>query len=232
MSMDNKSIQYAFILNNQLRASYDLTISEDGTLHPDCFPPKSPDWAKLEFCKCPHCPISAKASEYCPTALALNIIGEEWSGINSYEAIQVEINLQTRKVSARTSAQVALGSLVGLLMGASQCPHLSFFRPLARNHLPLATPEETSFRVLENLLAFCRLYESDPADFNQKLEKIYDNLEILNRHITQRIKSVEKENVTTQAIIQLDCLAKLIPTAIEESKDKLLGYFTTFKKTI
>ncbi|MDH5217024.1 MAG: hypothetical protein OEX19_04975 [Gammaproteobacteria bacterium] len=232
MNTGNKLIQYAFTLKDQRQASYDLTISEDGTLHPDCFPSTSPDWAKLEFCQCPHCPITTKTSEHCPTALALNIIGEEWSGVSSYEAIQVEINLQTRKVSANTSAQVALGSLVGLLMGASQCPHLSFFRPLARNHLPLATPEETSFRVLENLLAFCRLYEEDPIDFNRQLEKIYDNLEILNRNITQRIKSVEKENVTTQAIIQLDCLAKLVPAAIEESKDKLLGYFSTYQTTI
>ena len=229
MNISDKTIIYKFSRNNQSFANYEIVITGHGTLHPDCFSnSSSPNWAKLSFNKCPHCPLNDVEHKYCPTSLALNLIGNEWNDVKSYEKIDLEVNLQERKVSAHTTTQVALSSLVGLLMGASECPHLAFFHPLARNHLPLATPEETGARVLKNFLSFNQLYEKSKANLTTQIEDVYQNLETLNRYVSQRLSSAENENLTTQAVVQLDCLTKLVPASIQESKKSLIELFATY----
>ena len=42
--------------------------------------------------------------------------------------------------------EIAIRSLIGLIMALSGCPHMEFFKPLARFHLPWASLEETTLR--------------------------------------------------------------------------------------
>ena len=106
-------------------------------------PKTLPDWTRLDFCQCTHCPLSMNSHTHCPLALNLVNIIHELDTLDSYQQIHIKVIMKNRTISQKTTVQKALGSLMGLVIATSGCPHTRFFKPMARFHLPLADEEET-----------------------------------------------------------------------------------------
>jgi len=151
----------------------------------------------------------------------------------SYDTIHVDIITPQRSVSKETSAQKGLSSLMGLIMATSGCPHMEFFKPMARFHLPLASAEETVYRATSMyLLAQYFLWkEGQAADLDlEGLKKIYADIQILNECMANRLRCVCEKDVALNSLTILDIFAQTLPFVIEDSLKEVRYMFEPYLK--
>jgi len=121
--------------------------------------------------------------------------------------------------------------MMGLVIATCGCPHTAFFKPMGRFHLPLASNEETLFRATSMYLLaqyFLKM-EGRHADLElEGLTKIYQNMQIVNVAIANRLRSTSMSDSSINAIIILDNYAKSLPYAIEKSLENLRHLFLPF----
>lgn len=148
----------------------------------DSFTP--PEWTRLDYRQCSHCPLDPSEHTYCPVALNLAwVLPDELPG-RSHDPLVLEVETPQRSYHAETTLQRALSSLFGLVAALSDCPHTRFLRPVAVFHLPLSTHTETMVRVIGfQLLERYIRNRQDPevAVDLDGLEQRYSNLKELNR---------------------------------------------------
>lgn len=127
-----------------------------------------PFWTELGFKQCSHCPLNPSRESHCPLALHLAELIERCSALISYEGVHVTVTTPQRTIVKKTTAQRAIGSLMGLIMASSGCPHTRFFRPMARFHLPFADEQETIYRSASSYLLaqYLRKQEGLEPDFD------------------------------------------------------------------
>lgn len=192
-------------------------------------PDERPGWTALEFEMCPHCPLDPATSPHCPAAVALAPLVGVFDRFMSYHRCSLEVETEERRVADPDLAvQKALGSLMGLVMAGSGCPYTAGLRPMARFHLPLASPEETIYRATSMYLLAQYLRERSglPADWTlEGLSSMYADLQVVNRHLSKRLNSVVSTDSSVNAVISLDVFAAFLPMAIEESLEQLRPYF-------
>ena len=225
------SIQYSFTLTNGSKEAFDLQLDPTSLRLRSIAQEKLPSWTRLEFHQCPHCPLTQKAYPHCPLAVNLVKIIERFGRLISYDEIKVEILTEERLVSQRTSALEGISSLMGLVIATSDCPHTDFFKPMARFHLPLASHEETIWRAIATYLIaqYFLKVQGERVDFElDGIIKIYDNIEILNAAIVERLRSASEEDSTVNALIHLDIFAKLLAPGLQESLNILQQIFNPF----
>lgn len=187
-----------------------------------------PDWAELEYHQCFNCPLTSDDYLYCPLAVSLVPIIYWCKDLVSYDEVDVTVTSIEREVSAHTSLQRAVSSLLGLLMSSSACPKMKFLRPLARFHLPLATHEETIFRSVS--ATFLRRYfnrkeiEKNEDPLNE-LKEQYQELQDLNRFIADRIRGAIKHDAAVNAIVLLDVLSKSVSFSLDDSLHQISYLF-------
>jgi len=228
------AINYKIILSGDRVCDFDLKIDRESLilLHEEDF--ELPEWTKLDFCKCSHCPLNSKEHPRCPIALNLAGTLKTFSKITSYDRVELEVVTNERRITQETSAQQAISSLMGLLIATSGCPHTHFFKPMARFHLPLASEEETIFRSTGNYLLaqYFSAKNGGSFDFDLKgLEEIYRNIETLNLKVVERVRAACLEDSTVNAMIILDFFAKMLPDLIDESMDDIRYMFEPYLKT-
>lgn len=190
-----------------------------------------PDWAKLEFHQCPHCPLQASQIPYCPAAASLVELVNCCGDLVSHEQLVIEVATPERNIRGSISAQKGLSSLMGLLLAVSGCPHTAHFKPMARFHLPLANEQETLYRAATMYLLgqYFRSLDGRKAAFNfAGLRAIYADLRIVNRHLANRINRIVQQDSTLNALIILDILARQVPDAIEDELENLRPLFKTY----
>ena len=101
-------------------------------------------------------------------------------------------------------------------MATSGCPHLDWFRPLARFHLPFSTIEETMFRILS--MHFVGEYLNSEEEITlgiDKMKKHYAAVEVVNINFIKRIQARCKGDADLNAIAALDLFAKLFSIEYE-----------------
>ena len=205
--------QYKLQMNE---STYELQIEHD-----DC----APTWTDLEFNQCQHCPLFSDEVEKCPVAVNLIPFIDLCGNLSSYDTLDVEIQTSQRSYFVKeTTTQRAFSSLLGLIIATSNCPHTSFFRSMARFHLPLANEHETLFRAASSylLMQYFKKQSGKETDFNlQGLEEIYKNIQIVNKSMAMRLRAACQNDAAVNSIILLDMLAKGVPYSIEEALSEL-----------
>ena len=162
-------IQYKFTLADGSKENFNLELN-DNTLELINFAPENlPDWTKLDFHKCPHCPFDSSSVPYCPVAKNLVPIVTLFEKLLSYDEIYVEVVTKERSMAQDTTAQRAISALMGLVMATSGCPHTSFFKPMARFHLPFASEKETLYRATSMYLLAQYFLEKEGHGFDHDL---------------------------------------------------------------
>jgi len=166
---DSTSVAYRFELPDG--TSYSFTVSV-GARPLERTVSDPPEWAKLDVHKCPHCPLDATESPWCPAALsisdAVKTLGDLWS----HQRVALTVTTPERSfVFDDVQLQDALRSLMGLVLATSGCPHTAFFRPMARFHTPMSSVEETVYRATSMYLLgqWVRRSEGGDTDFSQLL---------------------------------------------------------------
>jgi len=184
------------------------------------------DWARLEFNQCPHCPLTSEQSPLCPFADALSGFIEGFDEFWSYETADIEVVTTNRTVIGHKPLQHGMASLIGLIGATSGCPHLAFFRPMARFHLPFARDDETLYRVFS--MHLLEAYLKGELLTDTTLQGLADRNQaatIVNRAVVQRIRSAFHKDVVLNALIVLDSFAQSVPFVIKERLDELRQMF-------
>jgi hypothetical protein len=191
----------------------------------------SREWTRLSFHRCIHCPLYPEEQPFCPLASAIDRIIAKINNFLSYDEVHARVEFKNRTVSAGITVQRALGSLLGLIIPASGCPHTAYFRPMSRFHLPFADTEERIYRATTMfLLAQYFIHQKNdciPPDFS-RLETIYDNVHIVNTQICKRLRDFCANDSPVNAIIILDTLAVALHSALKHDLDTFASYFTAF----
>jgi hypothetical protein len=194
-------------------------------------PENLPPWTKINFHQCPHCLLNIQEHAHCPIAVHMVKIIELLKSLLSYEEIHVDIITPQRRVSRDTSAQKAVSSLMGLIMATSGCPHMEFFKPMARFHLPLASIEETIYRATSMYLLaqYFLQKEGKKADMElEGLKNIYRNIKIINESMAGRLRAISDKDVALNSLVILDIFAQTLPFAIEESLEDVRYLFSSY----
>jgi len=229
--MGTMTIKYYFTLPEGVREVFNLQFDAQelelvGSIQ-DVLPP----WTKLDFHQCPNCPLTPDTHPHCPLAARLVDIVQRFEGLVSYSEIQVDVMTAERFITQETTVQRGMSSLMGLVMATSGCPHMAFFKPMARFHLPFASAEETVYRATSMyLLAQYFLHkEGHQADLDLTgLREIYNNIEIVNVSVAKRLRTATEADSAINAIILLDIYTKAIPVVIEESLEEIRYLFAPF----
>ena len=190
-----------------------------------------PYWAKLEFHQCPNCPLKKEESPYCPLTLHLIDIVKSFDKANSYDEVFVECKIGERCISQKTTLQKGISSLMGLLIAYSGCPQTRFFKPMAYFHLPFSTTEETIVRATSMFLLgqYLKKMKDNSGIFDlEGLKSIYQNIQIVNNAVAERLKAASKSDSSINAIVLLDLFAKDIPCIIEESLEEIRHIFDAY----
>ena len=229
--MEIIEIQYCFILDDQRHEIFDLQLDPRTLEVINNKNQNFPFWTALEFQQCPHCPLDKETVPHCPVATGLLGVVERFDKIFSYDELDLEVITNQRRVTQHTTAQRALGSLIGLLFATSGCPHTDYFKPMARFHLPLASMEETMFRVTSMYLMaqYFRQKEGVESDFEfAGLKDILDNMHRLNVMIAERIRNATETDSSLNAVIQLDTFLGMMPFVSQEQMAKLRHLFVAY----
>jgi len=229
--MGTMTIKYYFTLPEGVREVFNLQIDAQEVELVGGMPDVLPSWAKLDFHQCPNCPLTPDTYSHCPLAAHLVDIVRRFEGLVSYSEIQVDVMTAERFITQETTVQRGMSSLMGLVMATSGCPHMAFFKPMARFHLPFASAEETVYRATSMyLLAQYFLHkEGHQADLDLTgLREIYNNIEIVNVAVAKRLRTATEADSAINAIILLDIYTKAIPVVIEESLEEIRYLFAPF----
>ena len=191
-----------------------------------------PFWSQLDYQQCENCPLSKEQSPQCPVAINLMPLIELCSSLVSYENVKMELITSERTVSHdNTTLQRVLSSILGLIMATTACPHTEYLKPMARFHLPLASPEETIYRTTSMFLL--AQYFRHKAGLTTTLEldeltDIYHNLQVVNRALARRFRAAISEDATLNAIILLDLLSQSVTWSIEDGLEELRYLFKRY----
>ncbi|MBU0808353.1 MAG: hypothetical protein KKD30_03860 [Gammaproteobacteria bacterium] len=190
-----------------------------------------PEWTRLAFQQCPHCPLKAEAQWACPFALALQQPVRLLAGHASFEAVEVQVQHRGREIRQRTTLQRAAGSLLGLLGATSGCPHTRFLEPMAWFHLPFSSSDETLFRVLGSYLLGQHLKAQKGLVVDWQLDGLreaYRNLRKVNQGMAKRLQAACNEDSSLNGLVLLDLLAADTLYSLEQSEGELDAYFAGY----
>lgn len=190
-----------------------------------------PDWVRLDFHRCPHCPLAAAEHPYCPIAVRLADLMALCEKLLSHDEVELEVICAERRIIAQTSAQRAVSSLMGLVFATSGCPHTVFLKPMARFHLPLASGEETVYRSTSMYLLaqYFRSRQGLPVDHElAALKRHYGELHLVNRTMAERLRAIVSKDAAVNAVVLLDLFAKSLPYSIEESLEEIRYLFADY----
>lgn len=237
--MSNYTITYVFQLIHPQKANqsieYQVPIDEKTLQY---IPPKSPQqlnyplWTELKFHQCEGCPLKEDDYKYCPVAKNLHELVTHFQNEKSYEKVQMKVLTPERTYLKETDLQTGLFSIFGLIMAASECPQMNFFRPLVKFHLPFANLEETLFRTIS--MFFLRHYflGDRTANFNQILDDLkrsYEKVSLVNKGLLERINHVVQADAEKNALVGLNLFVQAFSMEYETNLDSLAYLFDYFR---
>lgn len=189
----------------------------------------APFWTKLAYHRCPNCPLSVEAHPHCPPAVDLKDVIARFAEILSIETAQVRVVTKERVVEKTTDTQTALQSLAGLVMASSACPILARLKPLARQHLPFATVEETITRTAGAFLLreYFRYKDGEEPDLDlDGLRRLYQELQDVNMAFSDRIRAAAKRDAGLNALALLFSVAALVSASLEDDLKKIRPHYS------
>jgi hypothetical protein len=187
----------------------------------------NPAWTLLSYHQCENCPLSSKIF-YCPIAVNLSKIVEEFKSVLSYEKTFVTVVTPQRTFQKETTVQKGLSSIIGIYMATSNCPIFDQLRPMIRFHLPFATMLETMFRAVSFYLTsqyFSMLDGGTPDWELNKLKEIYRQVSIANKGISKRISAASPHDANINAVIILHSYGEMIELFINNGLKDIRPFF-------
>jgi hypothetical protein len=222
-------IIYTYAFRSGVTKTFDLLIDRKTLGLIVQYPPRQPSWALLSRNQCANCSLDVNRYPFCPIALNLIEIAEQFTQMVSYEEVRVTVTTDERTYLKDTSLQQGLTSLLGIIMTTSGCPVMQPLKPMVRFHLPFATLTETAYRMVSMYLVaqYLRHGETHPFEFTlqEDLKKIYKEIAIVNRDFVRRLRDASIEDANINALVGLDCFATMVPLIADDMLKEIRQYF-------
>lgn len=231
--MKNIVVEYLFKLNSGKEELFHLEFDREDFELIRNTSKRLPKWTALGFHQCSNCPFDPEKRKYCPLCAGLVDMLKRLGSIKAYDELTLTVKTEQRTIMQETVVHVALSSMMGLIIAASGCPHTVFFRPMARFHLPLASEEETLYRVTSMYLLAQYFIRKDGkgGDFSlEGLNKIYKNIQLVNTSMVTRLHAATRTGSSVNAVFLLDSHAQLVPYYIMKSLEDIRYIFTPYLK--
>ena len=190
-----------------------------------------PAWTALGFRQCSLCPLTPKQTPHCPLALHLHDLVERFHDTCSIDEVELEVVTEERRVIQRLAIQQAIASMLDLLWPICGCPVTTNMKPLARFHLPVASEEETVFRVTGMYLLaqyFLSHNHGDGCIDLKGLTRIYSDYHILNKAVASRLREVTHSDSLKNAIALIDMYSLLVPALLEDQLAEMRPFFSAY----
>lgn len=187
-----------------------------------------PDWTRLDFHQCQHCPLTPGESPYCPFAVALREPVALLSSIASYEEVDAVVHWRGREIRQSTTIQRGAGALLGAVSATSGCPHTLPLKAMAWFHWPFSTSDETIYRSLGTYLLAQHLRKQrglEPDWELNGLRAVYRNLRQVNLGMANRLRAAADRDSSVNAIVLLDLLAADTLYSIDQYNGELDPFF-------
>lgn len=222
-------ITYRYRFEDGREVEFPIVLLKSNLLIQNSTPCDPPFWAELQFNRCDVCTLDQVTHSYCPVALNLSPVVEAFRDFFAYEAVDVLVTTQERNYSKSATIQEGLSALLGLIMVTSSCPVMERLKPMVRFHLPFAALEESTYRMLSMYL-MAQLYRKRRglhADWDLAgLDAVYVDIGNVNEFFAKRLLAAAKKDANVNAMVNLDCLAKMVPFTVEELLEEMDGYFS------
>jgi hypothetical protein len=229
--MDSVNIEYRIKLSQERTEHFNFELDGESFDLKGSAPPNPPEWTRLSFKQCPHCPLTEANHPRCPLALQLHDIVNRFHDTRSIDKVELEVVTQERRVIQTLDIQRAIASILDLIMPICGCPKTACLKPLARFHLPLASEEETVFRVTGMYLL--AQYFLSHASSGSRIELdglsgIYEGLHDLNKAVTSRLRDVTRSDSLKNAFALVDTYSILVPLLVEDRLVEMRGFFESY----
>jgi hypothetical protein len=180
----------------------------------------------LEFNQCPNCPVKSSGCSQCPPAADLQEVIDVFKHTVSYDRVMVKVITEDRTYVKECDVQTGLRALVALIMSTSGCPVVGRMRGLARMHLPFASMQETTFRLVGAYLLrqYLIAQQGGQPDWNlQGLTEYMNELQVVNRTFKRRLDVAAQQdaslNVLGTLVFVTICVADSIEYQLNDLKD-------------
>ncbi len=191
--------------------------------------PKQPAaWTKLEYCQCSNCPLKRDKNEYCPAALDIQPIIEEFRKMPGFTKVEVKVLSEEREYRKTTGLEEGLRSLMGLVMANSDCPILANLKPMAFTHLPFASQDEFIIRSAGTYLLRQYFNMKDEKEGDWELDGLVSlnrELQLVNQAVWQRVHSACEGDSNLKALLSFFTLSSSVSYSLETQLNKLKGRF-------
>lgn len=221
-------IEYRFTMGNGKKEVFTFALDPERGEILGLETGKMPSWTRLEYFQCANCPLKPDTTPQCPLAVNLVDLVRRFDGLASYDRVDVHVIMNERTVSQNTTVQRGIGSLMGLLIAGSRCPHTAFLKPMARFHLPLASREETILRAtsIYLLAQYFRKQAGQTPDMEfEGLMDLYQNMQTVNAFTARRLRGATETDSSVNALLVLDIYAKTMEVVIQDSLEQIRYVF-------
>ncbi|MDF1577612.1 MAG: hypothetical protein RQ753_04415 [Desulfurivibrionaceae bacterium] len=213
------------------KAHFNLDLDENSLVLLNKPAAELPDWTDLDYCRCMNCPLNSATTPRCPAATSFVPVVNQFSSVSPKLDTEVETIIADRRITQRAPAQRAISSVIGVLFASSGCPRTVYFRPMVRYHIPLSNENETMMRAasMYTLSQYFKFKEGEQPDLELRgLKNIYEELQIVNRTMAERLQAADGTDTSVNAMILLDMYAHTMPYQIEDSLKNLQYLFKSF----
>jgi len=221
-------ITYSYTFQDQRKIDFPIVLKKEILSLLNTPSGEPPFWADLDFERCSVCSLNAGV-KHCPIAVNLAPVVEAFKDFYSYESVLVVATTRERSYSKSATIQEGLSAMLGIIMVTSGCPVMERLKPMVRFHLPFAAMEETTYRMLSMYL-IAQIYhhrKGEYADWElHGLSTIYKDVGAVNVSFAKRLRAAAVKDANVNAMVNLDCLAKVVPFMVKEMLEEMEGYFT------
>jgi uncharacterized protein DUF6901 len=222
-------ITYSYTFQDRKKIDFPMVLKKETLSLLNAPAGEPPFWTELEFNLCSVCSLDPAKVKHCPIAVNLAPVVKAFEDFYSYESVQVVATTRERSYSKSATIQEGLSALLGIIMVTSGCPVMERLKPMVRFHLPFAAMEETTYRMLSMYL-IAQLYhhrKGEHADWElHGLNSIYKDVSAVNLSFAKRLRAAASKDANVNAMVNLDCLAKVVPFMVEELLEEMEGYFS------
>ena len=188
-----------------------------------------PEWAVMSFHQCPVCRLDPVEHPYCPIALNMAQIVEEFKEYLSFDEVTVTVTTEERTYVKQTPVQFGLSPMLGIIMVSSGCPSMETLKPMVRFHLPFASLEETVYRGISTYL-ISQLYRQrrgETVDWSlDGLPRLYAEVGEVNSAFAERLRAAARKDANINALVNLHCMGEMAPPSAESVLNSMENYFS------
>lgn len=222
-------ITYSYRFKNHEQITFSVLLDKESLSLVQPAVQTPPFWADLEFSRCTVCTLDKDRVSLCPVAVNLAPVVEAFRDFWSYETVEVTATTPERAYSKSVTIQQGLSALLGIYMVTSGCPAMERLKPMVRFHLPFASLEETTYRMLSMYL-IAQLYHYQKGEHTDwdlhGLETVYKDVGAVNASFARRLRSAASKDANVNAMVNLDCLAKMVPYTVQDILQEMKSCFT------